>query len=131
MPEPAIEMPETARPRHESAFLPEHLCDGGNHSEPVSLFLSQSLSSGRVQGVKFSPAPAVQFSPLSVDPAAFRQPMESREERAGPYNEYTAGYLFDPVGNSDTVQRPQLERSENQKVECTLQKFSGLCHRKS
>jgi hypothetical protein len=31
--------------------------------------------------------------------------MESGKERSGAYHEYTASYLFDPVGNAHTVQR--------------------------
>src|SRR6476469_5367048 len=111
-----------------SALLSEHLIDGRVHLAPVSLLFRQLPASGRRHGVELGAPPALQLAPRSDNPAALGQAMQSWKERSRPHDEYAFRHLFDTVGNAHAMQRLEFQRTQNQEVECALQKISRFRH---
>jgi hypothetical protein len=76
---------------------------------------------GSGQGVKLGAAAAFQFAPLAINPTFFLQPVQSRKKGSGSDHKNSVGHLFDAVRDTDSMQRLEFERTENEEIESPLE----------
>src|SRR5450432_805740 len=106
----------------------QHLVYCRKHLPPIALLLRELGAAGPCQGVESGPAPVFEFPPFPRNPTFLRQPVQGGEEGTGAHHENPMRYLLDAVRNADPVQWSKLDRSENEEIQSSLQKFGGLRH---
>jgi hypothetical protein len=61
--------------------------------------------------------------PFAGNPALLLEPMQRGEQRACLYAEGPTGQLTDAIGDSDTMERSQLQRPQHEQIERPTQQI--------
>ena len=69
-----------------------------------------------------------QLAPLALNPTFVRQPVQGREERPRTHHKHAARHLLNAIRNAHAVKGFQLERPQNQEVECSLKEIRRFTH---
>src|SRR6188508_3887997 len=95
----------------------EDEADRQHDPRPVLLLGRQLLQPRGGDAVVLGAPPFRRLAPLTLDEAVLFQPVQRREQRAGPDDERPAADLLNAVGDADPVPRLERQRLEDEEVE--------------